>query len=383
GGEFTGFGTIPRMHLARLTTTGSLDDFDARIEGSPPGNTDAVTSFVKALAVQADGKILVGGKFALVNGLGRNGLARLDAQGNLDNSFDPGLEPGNSIQAIAVQGDGKLIIIGSFTRIGGISRSSIARLNSDGTLDASFQLQISAEIRAFMAGASSSEGKLIVGGQFGDFTFNGFKVLARLNSDGSVDSSFPMVTGRQPGAGFASDRVHSIALQKNGRIVVGGWIHSINGTPSSGVARLAADGALDETVNLDSEITGGSSGDRGPRPSSVDLTEVRCVVVQPDDKILIAGDFTKVNGVQRNYVARLVGEPVSTNSLSLGLTLSNGGAILSWPASAADFVLEEASSLMPGTSWTRVTASPILVRDQFVATVTVVGAVKFYRLRKL
>ncbi|MBI4659782.1 MAG: delta-60 repeat domain-containing protein [Verrucomicrobia bacterium] len=48
GGEFTGFGTIPRMHLARLTTTGSLDDFDARIEGSPPGNTDAVTSITRS-----------------------------------------------------------------------------------------------------------------------------------------------------------------------------------------------------------------------------------------------------------------------------------------------------------------------------------------------
>src|SRR5205085_6053382 len=91
-----------------------------------------------------DGKLLIGGQFTTVNGVSRYGIARLQANGTLDEGFQKGLagvrgEIDSWVSSVVVQSDGKVLISGHFTRINGTSRNAIARLNADGTLDSGFQ----------------------------------------------------------------------------------------------------------------------------------------------------------------------------------------------------------------------------------------------------
>ena len=122
GGDFTkvspnGGATVTRNHIARLNPDGTLDTaFD-------PDANDAVY----AIAVQADGKILAGGKFNTIGGQPRNRIARLDATTGLADAFDPDAE--NEVFSIAVQADGKILVGGRFNDIGGQPRNRIARLD--------------------------------------------------------------------------------------------------------------------------------------------------------------------------------------------------------------------------------------------------------------
>src|SRR5947209_8589203 len=108
--------------LAALAQSPLLDSFN-------PG----ADSYVYSLAVQADGKILVGGDFTTLGGQSRSYVGRLNVDGTLDISFNPGA--GDFVHSLAVQADGKILVGGGFTALGGQSRTNIGRLNADGTLD--------------------------------------------------------------------------------------------------------------------------------------------------------------------------------------------------------------------------------------------------------
>ena len=139
-GDFTGMGggtgTTTRNRIGRLNADGTLDT------SFNPG----ADSNVASLALQADGKILVGGDFTTLGGGGtgtttRNRIGRLNANGTLDISFSPGAD--DSVVTLAVQADGKILTGGAFTILGGgigtpTVRNRIGRLNADGTLDNSF-----------------------------------------------------------------------------------------------------------------------------------------------------------------------------------------------------------------------------------------------------
>src|SRR4028118_1781645 len=121
--------------------------FSARAEGEVDSSFNVNVGFpteetVSALAVQPDGKFLIGGKFTQANGVLRNSIARFNADGSLDASFNAGLDlrldAAAYVTAITVQPDGKILIGGPFTHISGAMRRRIARLNSDGSLDTSY-----------------------------------------------------------------------------------------------------------------------------------------------------------------------------------------------------------------------------------------------------
>ena len=122
GGLFTAWAGQTRNYIARLNADGSLDT------GFNPGASDQCV----CVAVQADGKILVGGDFATLGGQTRNYLARLNADGTLDTGFNPTGTASRSDQ-LAVQADGKILVGGSFTSVGGQTRNHIGRLNADGS----------------------------------------------------------------------------------------------------------------------------------------------------------------------------------------------------------------------------------------------------------
>ena len=137
---------------------GDLDAFDAAVFFSQsPFDTVAISASI----VQPDGKMLIGGTFSSVLGQPRYNIARLNADGTLDASFNPFAT--GSVECMALQADGKILIGGSFTSVGGAARNRIARLNADGTADASFNPNASNYV--FSMGLQA-DGKIVFGGQF-------------------------------------------------------------------------------------------------------------------------------------------------------------------------------------------------------------------------
>jgi uncharacterized delta-60 repeat protein len=229
---------------------------------------------VRAIAVQTDGKILVGGSFTNLAGQARNYIGRFNPDGSLDPAFNPGAD--NIVNCFTVQTDGNILVGGYFQNLAGQPRTCIARLYSDGSLDTNFTPNVSYGGTPFVnALIVQPDGKIIVGGLIWQLNGTLLPNIGRLNPDGSLDPNF--------NSGINSQGVLSVALQTDGKILVGGlfcnsWCY---------LDRLNTNGALDLNFNL--------------TPNAV----INAIVVQPDGKILLGGGFTSLAGTTRNYIARL------------------------------------------------------------------------------
>lgn len=227
---------LPALNLVRLRADGSLDDQFVAAAFEPP------TESIESAVLQPDGKIVVGGTFVRVDGIDRLRLARLQADGRLDPSFDPRVAAGVKVSAIAVQPDGKLIVGGNFSRLEphgfpAAVRSSLARLESDGSVDRAFDPQLQSDYSSSVfvnSIALDSEGRIYLGGEFdraGDWPRRN---LARLLPDGTADETF------DPRSDYP---VTSMTLEANGSLLV--VTPKIGGLVTQGVARLLAGPAID------------------------------------------------------------------------------------------------------------------------------------------
>jgi uncharacterized delta-60 repeat protein len=281
-GEFTTVNGVPRQGIARLNHDGTLD---TTFVASTYTGTQ---SYIGKIALQADGKIVVGGQFATFNGTPRYNITRLNADGTSDANFFPGNGIGVSgpVAAIAIQPDGRILIGGDFTTTEyGVLRYGIARLNTDGRTDATFNIGSGTNSVASVAVILvQTDGKIVVGGRI--FTFNGVATtgLFRLNADGSRDSSFPAGTGFgfDPNNGIGAPFISNAVLQKDGRIVVQGDFNSLNGVARLGFARLNPDGTLDTSFNV-----AGSNN-----------CCARKLVLLKSGQILVVGSFNSFSGQQ-------------------------------------------------------------------------------------
>lgn len=273
GGSFTFYDGIERNHVARLNADGSLDTSFATGAGADDQ--------IRPIIVLSDGKIFIGGYFTTYDGIARNRIARLNADGSLDTSFDPGTGANDRITNATIQSDGKIIIAGFFTSYNGVARNHIARLNTDGSLDTSFDPGSGANLRVSSLSVQN-DGKIIIGGFFTSYNGTARNHIARLNTDGSLDTSFDPGTGPE-------DVFESMSLQSDGKIIIGGYFNSYNGIASHRIARLNTNGSLDTSFNSGSGVLG----------------YLWTTNVQDDDKIIIGGQFLSYNGTARNRIARL------------------------------------------------------------------------------
>jgi uncharacterized delta-60 repeat protein len=246
---------------------------------------DGLTSHaaVYTTKIQSDGKILIGGYFNTYNGTTTNGLARLNSNGTLDASFNLGIGVGTgTIRSISIQNDGKIIVGGYFTSFNGITRINIARLNSDGSLDISFNPGLGPNSHIYST-TIQADGKIIIGGEFTSYNGIGRNRIARINSDGSIDTTF------NPGSGTDS-YVNSTDIQGDGKIIIAGAFNTFNAIQKKYLARLNSNGSLDTTFNSGSGLNG----------------KVNTISIQNDGGIIVGGEFTTVNGITRNYIARFL-----------------------------------------------------------------------------
>jgi uncharacterized delta-60 repeat protein len=285
-------------NILRLNADGTLDtSFNY---GSGKGTNGSVS----AIALQPDGKIIIGGffgGFTSYNGDANAGdrLARLNADGTLDTSFNyGGLGANMFVGALAVQPDGKILAGGQFTSYNGDANASdfILRLNEDGTLDTSFNYGpgkgVSSSVSAI---ALQADEKIIIGGFFGGYNgdANASDCVARLNPDGTLDTSFSYGSGKGAGGGDVS----AIALQPDGEILIGGNFTDYDGdaNASNGIARLNSDGTLDTAFNYGSNA--GVMGCCGSPLRPPIRGRITTVAQQPDGKIFIGGEFFGYNGI--------------------------------------------------------------------------------------
>lgn len=301
GGEFSSVDYVTRTRLARLDAVNGSLDLSFLPTGSGPNGT------VRTLLNQSDDRILIGGSFTLVNGVVRNRISRLNYDGSVDTSFNPGSGADGPVHTLAetfLSGSRKVLIGGAFTVINSVARNAVARLNDDGSLDTSFATGLGANGSVFAVAAyptnSVNAGKTLIGG---DFTFyNGISRtrLARLNQDGSLDTSF------DPGSG-ANDVVRALAIQTDGRVLVGGSFTNFADAPLNRIARLNNDGSLDAAF-----VLGVGAND-----------SVFSIVVQPDQRILLGGEFSRCSGVSRSRISRLMPDGTVDPQINFGTGANN------------------------------------------------------------
>lgn len=390
----------------------------------------SVNGPIMTAAVQADGKVVIGGLFTEVNGLAQPYLARLNADGSLDTSFAPSPAPAqyvNHVEAtaggiVAGGGDGirrfdgngalqwhypmtvgifvidaeqRVVFGGRFSRIENQFHRNIARLTAAGTLDPAFAPEVGCCAGDGVDSLLAVGNQVLAGGRFQSVNGSLAGNMARLNADGSLDSTFsgeaePLVLAIAAGAGgtiyraseqllarhlpngaldasFATkspagfdERFLAVAAHGDG-VVAGGNFTINDGGTRTHVARFDAAGQLDASFNV--------------MPNAA----VRALAVHSNGSVIMAGDFTEVDGQPRSGIARIVSAaPASPAGPALLTSLCPSGLVISWPQTSDNVALE--SREIGGGAWTPVSATPALEHGRHCVTNQIAGAGRIYRL---
>jgi uncharacterized delta-60 repeat protein len=330
-GNFTSFNGQNKGYVARLNNDGSVDtSFTAG-----PGY------WTRHMALQPDGKIVIGGFFTTVEGTKRNRIARLTQNGSLDMSFNPGAGC-EGVLGVAIDGNadpfvmwcevlanGRILAVGNFTNYNTTQAYGIIAINPDGSRDTAFDMGSTGLDSWGRVIKPLDNGQVMVGGWFQNYRGRGANRIARINPDGSPDTTFNAFYGDKTAVyaivqqangqlitsghslndqglfireierlnldgsvdstwpGFTNDKTECLLMQTNGKVVVGGYFNKVNGEPRNSLARFNADGSLDATFVANADNYVWTIAPAGP------------------GKILVSGGFSSIDGISRGGVARL------------------------------------------------------------------------------
>jgi uncharacterized repeat protein (TIGR01451 family)/uncharacterized delta-60 repeat protein len=315
GGQFTSVNGVNAFHIARLTPTGALDPKFA--------NGSGFNSTVWALAIDGSGNILAGGDFTNYNATNCNHIARLLPSGKLDPNFLPSSNTpkegtDQDVRAVATDSNGNVILGGDFATVNGTNWNHIARLLTNGTLDASFNPGFGPDNSVYSL-AIQANNYIIIGGAFANYNLVAAGSIARLAYNGALDTSFATGTG-------ANGIVYSVLLQPNGTVLLGGQFTSFNTTRRIGIARLLSNGWLDTSfmdtaynqfagfINHYYNVNAINQNDSPAEYNSLNI--VSAMGYDKTGNVTVGGSFTRVGGgltrdqihFQQN-LTRLIGAP--------------------------------------------------------------------------
>lgn len=295
-GGFSLYDGFDKGEIVRLLPNGMFDpDFS-----SGTGVADDYEA-IFGIDLQPDGKIIIGGSFSFYNGTPCNNIARLLPNGQLDTTFDTGIGSDGQINDLVLQPDGKIVICGYFTAYDGIASRGLARINTDGSFDTTF-----------MVGTGATDGlgphyltlladnKLLISGNFDHYDDVPSLSIAKVLPNGAPDLSFSMGTGVQ--GGF----IYCTAEQPDGKVLIGGNFAGYAGYQNRGIARLLPNGLLDTTFNT---LYG-----NGFLSNRV----IHDIDVLADGKILLSGYYNTFNGVANNNFARLLPDGTRDPNFHIG-----------------------------------------------------------------
>jgi uncharacterized delta-60 repeat protein len=302
-----------------------------------------------AIAVPGDGnKSVVSGYFTEYQGKRAPGLIRLKGNGKRDKSFKPGSGPDGPVTSIVPLNDGKLLIGGNFTTYGGQAVGNIARLNADGSLDTSYQpAGFNDQVSAM---ALLRNGSLLVAGFFTSYGSQAVTGgLVKLKPDATLDTSFAAPADLQPGS------VQSLLKLKNGKALVGGTFPSYGPSSGGGLVQVNSDGSVDSEFDVGSGfgssvggvysmqkyrrgfLIGGSFsqyddiravnlvhvGDNGWLSKLFSTGkgfdgQVNSVSIQPNNRVVVVGNFKNYRGKKASGIVRLKKDGVRDKSFKTG-----------------------------------------------------------------
>lgn len=297
GGNFQSISGVPLTGLARLNSDGSLDrSFQSPISLGANFGTGTFDFSINAIAVGPEGQLFVGGRFHQVNGQPRVHLARFEANGALDPNF---VSPINTVgaaqvQALLAEPEGSVLAAGPFLAgdFPTFNTSGLVRVLPNGAIDPRLKPPGNF-FGGALAVAKTAEDKILVATEF-----SSLKPLTRLLPSGVVDPDFDIGDG-------PDDRIFTLAMQPDGRILVGGSFRHWSHQPRQGVVRLLPEGAVDPTFDSSA----------GPDPG------VTCLAVQPPGRVIVGGYFRAVEGRRYSSLLGLLTEdPPPTPPALLGQT---------------------------------------------------------------
>ena len=237
------------------------------------------------------GKIYIGGAFTTWDGVARNRIARLNTDGTLDTSFDPGAGFNGVVNVITLDSLGKLYVGGSFTTYSGVAANYIIKLNTDGTKDATFD-----NTTGFNTTVNEitldSLGGIYVGGSFTLYKGAANNGIIKLNTDGTKDGTFVNTTGLAGGTA-----VYTMAVDNNDDIWVGGSFTTWKGVGSNAryIVKLLKNGDRDATFNQ------GANSASGGFNTTVQAIHYKSAT----NTVVVGGNFTSWKTVANNYLTEL------------------------------------------------------------------------------
>ena len=268
-GEILALGYFGDQSVLHFYSSGQPADFRLNLQAGP--------GQVQSFTTQPDGHILIQGQFSAIDGITRPQLARVDAQGLLDESFAPSLPAGCSVQAFGVQADGKIVIGLHCECCWDTGPSALLRFNADGTLDPSFHTDLGyngAPAQASYRLRIQRDDRILVSGWFDSVNGTPRAGLARLNADGTLDTSFDPGTAL---VGGVDTRIAEVILvQPDDKILVGGYFETVNGIPRRMLARLNPDGSVDPSFEAAYLVEHANR-----------LENIRGLAFQPDGQLLV------------------------------------------------------------------------------------------------
>jgi uncharacterized delta-60 repeat protein len=222
---------------------------------APPFFNEIGVIDVRKTYVDPDNKIYIAGNFDRIDDSIRKGFARLNADGSLDDSFNPSIV-GGDVLAIETLSNGKILIGGDFTGVNGRPLSNIARLNANGTVDSTFNVQVNEVVRVIVQRAN---GKVLLGGKFTQVNGTSVSYLAQLNTSDQLDPGFTYNLFFVNPFPQTRTGVHTIvekveAVSSDNSIYVGGRFELTENGETEGVIRLTNSGAIDASFNKNFEL---------------------------------------------------------------------------------------------------------------------------------
>jgi len=278
GGDFTTYKGESYSSIIRLNSDGSIDT--SFVIGSGFGSTSDPD--VRCISITSTGQILVGGSFDTYQSEASKNIIQLNSNGSIDTSFVVGTGFDDVVRGIAIQSDDKAVVIGSFTTYQGESYNRIIRLDTDGSIDTSFVVGTGFNSHSYMI-IMQSDGKFIVGGGATTYKDISYSKIIRLDTDGSIDETFVI------GGGFNSSVYGGVLLDDNKILLIGNFT-AYNGDTYSRILQLNSNGSVDSSFDLGAGFT-----------TSTPWT----IAKQTDGKYVIGGFFTYYNGVSYNRIVRL------------------------------------------------------------------------------
>ncbi len=326
GGSFTDIGTVGSP--VAMEAIGRFAP-DATV-ATPVGVTVNRRGSAETLLTDTAGRLLVGGDFRAINGVGAPRLARVTASGAVDSSFNVGSGPDGMVKKLIRLSDGKLLVLGSFQNFAGTARMTAARLQPDGALDPAFTFQPTAASWTVEGATPTRDGQILFYGHFANSEFTVLKRIIRVNPNGVQDGTF------ETGAMIEQGAVVALVVQPDARIVAGGGFAEAGGAARNRIMRLLPNGMFDPSFEPGTGFDADQIGGRG----------VGMLQWSSGNRLMVGGNFWRYNDVLVGPFVRLQATGARDSSFSLaaspvteiplGMAVQEDDKVLVWTGGATN-----------------------------------------------